>query len=182
MKPRIAVVDAQNRFVRWEERRVIHEQRLPHRSAYVLLFDAEGRLVIQRRHTQKQTYPRHWDVSASGHVEEDDYPGYPEVIDPDAALDEVYAATALRELQEELGVTAALTRVGVFAPEPGVHYEHIHVFRAESDGPFVMQEDEVEELRRVHYDELDRMRREGALLTASLIYVIDWARARGLWG
>ena len=140
MAGRIAVVDAVNRFVRWEDRRTIHEQALVHRSIHVLLFDSSGRLLIQRRHASKQTYPRYWDVSCAGHVEESDYLG-----GPDDRLDEVYAAVAAREVDEELGVTPVLDRVGSFRPEPGVHYEQIQLFRGVSDGPFTLQPDEVEE-------------------------------------
>ena len=38
--------DEANRFIRWEERRTIHEQRLPHRSVHVLLFDGAGRAKV----------------------------------------------------------------------------------------------------------------------------------------
>src|SRR5689334_22695822 len=96
---RIAVVDADNHFVRWEQRRIIHEQRLVHRSIHVLAFDEEGKMVIQRRHRNKQTYPYYWDLSTSGHVEEEDYSGH-----PDQNLDAAYELTARREIQEELGV------------------------------------------------------------------------------
>jgi isopentenyl-diphosphate delta-isomerase len=142
MAGRIAVVDDHNRFVRWEDRRTIHEQQLVHRSIHVVLFDARGRLLIQRRHAIKQTYPRYWDVSCAGHVEESDYTG-----GPDDDLDAVYAAVAAREVHEELGVSPALARLGCFGPEPGVHYEQIQLFEGVSDGPFVLQADEVEEHR-----------------------------------
>jgi isopentenyldiphosphate isomerase len=140
MAGRIAVVDARNRFVRWEERRTIHEQQLVHRSVHVVIFDSSGRLLVQRRHAGKQTYPRYWDVSVAGHVEESDY-----TAGPDDDLDAVYAAVAAREVVEELGVSPALERLGRFAPEPGVHYEQIQLFQGTSDGPFVLQPDEVEE-------------------------------------
>ncbi|MCW5804311.1 MAG: NUDIX domain-containing protein [Deltaproteobacteria bacterium] len=141
MAGRIAVVDGANRFVRWEDRRTIHEQQLVHRSIHILVFDGAHRLLVQRRHRTKQTYPRTWDISCAGHVEESDY-----TSGPDADLDTVYAAVAARELHEELGVTAPLALLGRFAPEPGVHYEHIHLFTCTSDGPYTLQADEVEEL------------------------------------
>jgi isopentenyldiphosphate isomerase len=144
MSGRIAVVDADNRFLRWEDRATIHRERLIHRSIHVLLYDSAGRLVLQRRHPGKQTFPDHWDLSASGHVEESDYLG-----GPDDRLDEVYARVAARELEEELGVVTPLERLGRFAPQPGLHYEWIHLFRGVSDGPYVAQPDEVAEIRAV---------------------------------
>jgi isopentenyldiphosphate isomerase len=138
MPGRIAVVDDHDRFLRWTDRAEIHRLRLPHRSANVLLFDSRGRLLLQRRDDAKATDPGFWDLSASGHVEEDDYLG-----GPDERLEEVYLNVARRELGEELGVEAELEPVGAFPPEPGVHYEHVRLFRGVSDGPFVLQPGEV---------------------------------------
>jgi isopentenyldiphosphate isomerase len=164
MAGRIAVVDAKDRFVRWEERRAVHEQRLVHRSIHVLLFDTRGRLLLQRRHRGKQTFPGHWDLSCSGHVEESDYgPG-----GPDGDLDRVYAEVASREVEEELGVRASLEPVGHFGPTDGVHYEQIRLFTGTSDGPFTAQVDEVEELRhvsRAEYAALEAGGREPLTLT-----------------
>ncbi|MGE0710417.1 MAG: NUDIX domain-containing protein [Planctomycetota bacterium] len=176
MAGRIAVVDAENRFVRWEDRRTVHVERLVHRSIHVLIFDAEGRLLLQRRHRDKQTYPRYWDLSCAGHVEESDYPG-----GPDEALDQVYREVAAREVEEELGVRPALEELGHFPPEPGVHYEQIRLFRGASDGPFVIQEEEVEELRPVSSAELAELERQGEPLTEALCWFVAWLRDRGLW-
>ncbi len=151
-RDRIAVVDDGNRFVRWEPREVIHRDRLPHRSAHVLVFDRAGRLWVQKRHRRKLTWPGAWDTSVAGHVEESDYPR-----GPDDDLDAVYASVARRELEEELGVTGAtLVPRGVFAPVAGVHYEFVAVYRTVADGPFRLQETEVEEVRAVTLDELGR--------------------------
>jgi isopentenyl-diphosphate Delta-isomerase len=176
---RVAVVDDDNRFLRWAERREVHALRLPHRSVQVLLFDSKGRLIVQRRDRQKLTYPGHWDISASGHVEECDYP---DPAHPDADLDAVYDAVAARELEEELGVRAALERLGTFAPEPGVHYEHFVLYRARSDGPYVPQPGEVDAVRALTPAELGALESSPAEpLTASLLWIVHWARRRGLW-
>jgi 16S rRNA (adenine1518-N6/adenine1519-N6)-dimethyltransferase len=153
MKDRIAVVTPDDKFIRWEDRRVVHRDQLVHRSVHVLLYDGQGRLVIQRRHRQKLTYPGVWDMSSSGHVEEGDYP---DANRPDEALPAVYAAVAARELEEELGVRAPLSFVGHFTPEPGVHYEQIGLFRGMSDGPFRFQAEEIEEIDQIAVDQLKK--------------------------
>jgi isopentenyldiphosphate isomerase len=171
---RVAVVDAENRFVRWEDRRVVHAERLPHRTIHVMLFDGAGkRLLVQRRHRAKLTHAGHWDLSCAGHVEEEDHRA-----DPDADLDGVYEACARRELREELGVdVSVLEPLGHFAPEPGVHYEAIRLLRAHHDGPFVAQPDEVEELRFVLPAELEPL----APKTETLVFFARLARERGWW-
>lgn len=174
---RVAVVDAENRFVRWAERAEIHADELPHRSTQVLLFDSRGRLVLQRRHARKMTNPRCWDVSSSGHVEERDYD---DPSRPDDDLDALYDRVALRELEEELGVRTELTRLGAFAPEPGVHYEHFVLYRGVHDGPYRPQAEEVEEVRAVSAGEYDALERTEPT-TASLRWLVQWARRASLF-
>lgn len=145
----VAVVDEGNRFVRWTDRQEVHRGRWPHRSVHVLLYTPDGRWVVQRRHPGKLTWPGHFDVAAAGHVERSDYLG-----GPDERLDEVYARVAARELAEELGVVTPLTCLGAFAPEPGVHYEHLRLYRGVSAGPFTLQREEVAEVRVVSAGDL----------------------------
>lgn len=170
MAGRIAVVDGPNRFVRWESRKVIHEQQLIHRSVHVLLYDRAGRLLVQRRHHSKQTYPEYWECCA-GHVEESDY--HPQA-GPDHDLDSVYAAVAAREVTEELGVTIALERLGRFPPEPGIHYEQVQLFRGVSDGPFALQADEVSAYRLLAAPELARFLVGGEPITQALRWWLEW--------
>lgn len=178
MSGRIAVVDLDNRFVRWELRRTIHEQRLYHRSVHVLVFDHSGSLYLQRRHASKQTYPRHWDSAVAGHVEESDY-----LAGPDEQLDRVYRDVAARELMEELGVVAPLEPIAHLAPTEGVHYEQARVFKARSAGPFTLQADEVEEGRWFTPEEVDALLREGREpVTRVLAHLVALVRERGLWG
>ncbi|MCA8920507.1 MAG: NUDIX domain-containing protein [Planctomycetes bacterium] len=175
MAGRIAVVDDANAFLRWEDRRTIHVERLVHRSIQVMLFDTQGRLVVQRRHRDKQTHPSTWDLSCAGHVEESDYPA-----GPDDDLDRVYAEVAAREVEEELGVTPQLVELGHFPPEPGVHYEQIRLFRGTSDGPFTLQPDEVEELTHLAPADFDAFAAREPV-TEALRYFVRWARANGVW-
>jgi isopentenyl-diphosphate Delta-isomerase len=172
MPGRIAVVDESDHFVRWEERRTIHELRLVHRTIHVALLDREGRLVVQRRHRDKQTHPSHWDLSCSGHVEESDYHG-----SPDERLDDVYGEVARREVLEELGVEVALRRVAHVAPIDGVHYEQIRFYIGESDGPWRAQAEEVEEVRAVTRTELAAL----SPLTPTLRHFLGLLGSRALF-
>lgn len=175
MGGRIAVVDAQNRFMRWEQRAVIHQQRLVHRSIHVLVFDSADRLVIQRRHHGKDTYPGHWDASVAGHVEESDY-----LAGPDDDLDAVYEQVAGREMAEELGIVVPTTLLGHIEPVPDIHYEQMRLFRAESDGPFTLQESEVEELKHVTSAELVALAQVDRV-TDALLWLRTWLCERDLW-
>ena len=62
-----------------------------HRSVHIWLVDAEGRMLLQKRSEHKDTNPGMLDVSCAGHVTGDD----------------PLLETAMRELEEELGLSIA---------------------------------------------------------------------------
>jgi isopentenyl-diphosphate delta-isomerase len=170
MEERIAVVDEENRFIRWEGRRAIHEHRLLHRSVYILVFNTKGELLTQLRHRDKQTYPLYWDISVAGHVCAEDYHA-----GPDDDVDQVYRLTGERELAEELGITAPMRRLGHFGPT-ATHYEQIRLFGVQSDGPITIQEAEVEAVQWVSPAAFRAMLNDPeARITESL-------RRFGVWG
>ncbi|MFE3796660.1 isopentenyl-diphosphate Delta-isomerase [Nocardia tengchongensis] len=88
-----------------------------HRAFSVLLFDAVGRVLLQRRAAVKTRFPMLWTNTCCGHPE------------PGRAVVEA----AAKRLQEELGVSAELSEVGAFtyqATDPGtgrVEFEYDHV-------------------------------------------------------
>jgi 8-oxo-dGTP pyrophosphatase MutT (NUDIX family) len=91
----------------------------------------------------------------------------------------VYEAVARREIEEELGVRVAVTLLGRFGPQPGVHYEHLHLYRTEHEGPFTCQPDEVEEVRFVGPAAFDRMVSEGREeIVPALVWFVAWIRNR----
>ena len=69
-----------------------------------------------------------WDSSAAGHVE----------------AGEDYDETAVRELQEELGVTADVTRLAKLPASERTGQEFIWLYRAQHDGPFTLARTEIE--------------------------------------
>jgi isopentenyl-diphosphate Delta-isomerase len=174
---RIAVVDQQNHFLRWEERKVIHEQRLFHRSVHVLAFEGD-KMLIQQRHRDKQTYASYWDMATSGHVEEEDYNNG----SPDEDVDAAYLLTAQRELKEELGVDAQqLIFWRSDAPREGVHYEQMYLYLAQVRGPFTFQKEEVEALRTVSQAELLALFRSEEKVTPLLVSLSHELIEAGLW-
>lgn len=145
---------------------------LVHRSVQILLLDADGRVLLQRRSATKDLFPDYWCASASGHV----------------ACGEDYATTAAREVAEELGVSPPLRYAGKALVRCDVETEITALFLGRSDGPFTFSPVETAggrfytraELRvsrrdgslpltpaaQVALDELERLTREGALVAA----------------
>src|ERR1700729_1431413 len=71
------------------------------RVSFIVLLNSQNELYLQQRKATKKTYPLYWSGSAAGHVRSG----------------ETYHQAALRELQEELGITVELTEIGKFTSE-----------------------------------------------------------------
>jgi isopentenyldiphosphate isomerase len=123
----LAVVNDHDEETGVETRRRIHETGILHRAVHVLVFDPEGRFIIQQRSTEKDTYPLHWEC-VGGHLG----PGEP------------YAEAAVREVEEELGVPGrSFQRICKIPASEATGLEFIEVFRAILDGEPVPSRNEI---------------------------------------
>lgn len=141
----------------------IHRRRLWHRAIHIFVFRTSGELFLQRRSLNKDTAPGKWVSSCSGHV--------------DAGED--YDTAAARELEEELGIRPPEDLRRVFK-EPACRqtgYEFVQVYHCHSEGPFVLDENEISEGRWIGMEELDRWLRE-APRDFAWSFVHLWGRYR----
>jgi 16S rRNA (adenine1518-N6/adenine1519-N6)-dimethyltransferase len=125
---RFPVVDENDRVVAEASRSEVHGDNLRHRAVHLFVFNRLGELFLQKRSRWKDRHPLLWDSSAAGHVE----------------AGEDYDETAVRELQEELGVSAPLTRVLKLPCSERTGWEFIWLYRGEHDGPFTLATAEIE--------------------------------------
>lgn len=126
-------VDEDDRVIGRMSRRDVHRFGLRHRASHVLVFDAQGRLFLQRRSAHKECSPGLWDSSAAGHLESG----------------ESYLACAIRELREEIGLWASETPVPILRFEASARtgWEFVWVFRCQAHGEITPDPLEVEEGR-----------------------------------
>ena len=124
----LAVVDQNDQPLKPTDRATIHRENLLHRAVHILLVNHRGELLLQKRSYRKDRFPRHWDSSAAGHVD----------------ADESYQDCAMRELQEETGVVATLTKLGRVPASDVTGHEFIEIFAGIHDGPFHWNQHEVE--------------------------------------
>jgi isopentenyl-diphosphate delta-isomerase type 1 len=157
------VVDAQDRVVGVRTRGDIHRMGLMHRSVHILVFNRNDELFIQKRSMSKDNNPGLWDSSAAGHLDSG----------------EDYSDCAIRELAEELGVVVAAPLEILFRLSASEHtgMEHCTVYRCMNDGPFQLQEEEIDEGTWVACSEMDRRVSEQDSNLTSILRLI-WEKFR----
>ncbi len=125
----VAIVDEQNNVVGAAARRDMRAQRLPHRSTYILVFNSQGELYVQKRTMTKDVFPGYYDPAAGGVV----------------LAGESYEEGAYRELEEEMGIRGVpLTWLFDFYYTDERTRVWGGVFTCVYDGAIVLQEEEVE--------------------------------------
>jgi isopentenyl-diphosphate delta-isomerase type 1 len=113
----LEVVDADDRVVGTATRAEIHRLGLLHRAVHIFIFNKSGDIYVQRRSASKDRHPSKLDSSAAGHVD----PG------------ESYEQTAVRELEEELGIRADVKEILQVAACPETDNEHVRLYWATTE-------------------------------------------------
>jgi len=124
------IVNERDEVIGQQLRSEVHRLGLMHRAVHVLIYNQRGELFLQKRSLNKDSCPGLWDSSASGHSE----------------VGESYDDCALREVFEELGfqLSSVPNRLFKIAACPETGQEFVWVYRAQADGPFMLNEDEIE--------------------------------------
>ncbi|PZR70813.1 MAG: ribosomal RNA small subunit methyltransferase A [Chthoniobacterales bacterium] len=125
---RFSVVDDQDQVLGDAPRDEVHGNNSRHRAVHILIFNATGELFLQKRSRWKDRHPLLWDSSAAGHVN----------------AGEDYDSAANRELEEELGIRAELSRVAKLPASEKTGQEFIWLYRAQHEGPFQLAASEIE--------------------------------------
>jgi len=130
----VTIADHDNRVIGTLPRSVMRARNLIHRASYVIVFNDKNELFLQKRSALKDVYPGYWDIAAGGVV----------------LANESYEEAARRELGEELGVTAvALTHRFYRYFEDSDNKVWGSIFTCIHNGPFRLQEEEIDEGRFV---------------------------------
>jgi isopentenyldiphosphate isomerase len=137
----VDVVDADDRVVDTVPRSRMRAENLRHRAVFVVVRSSSGDVLVHRRSSMKDVWPGWWDLAVGGVL----------------AAGERYDTAAVREVAEELGVTAAgLQQLGAGTYEDGVVRLHGRVYELVCDGPFTFADGEVVEAVFVSLAELER--------------------------
>lgn len=151
------IVDENDNVVGTATRSDIYQNYLCHRIIHVLVFNDEGKMVLQKRSSNLSFCPNHWSTAAGGHV----------------GAGESYEEAALREYQEELGATSALEFMGKNFFQTDSTNEFFAVFKTQFNGPFNLNPDEVSEITAFDIDEIKTMIQNGEKFHPELIFIIN---------
>ena len=124
----LATVDQKDQPLTPLDRATIHRENLLHRAVHIFILNRSRELFLQKRSHRKDKFPRCWDSSAAGHVN----------------AGESYRDCAIRELNEEIGVTVGLTGLGRIPASEMTGHEFIEIFFGIHDGPFSCNQYEIE--------------------------------------
>lgn len=145
----LEIVNTDGTVIRTAPRSEIHgNPALLHKVVHVLVFNAKGELLLQKRALNKDVAPGKWDTSVGGHV----------------APAEDLLLSAQREMEEELGVIAEDIRF---------LYSYIHSNPYESElvfthscihnGPFAFNAEEIDSVRFWGINEIKQAMGNGTL-------------------
>ncbi len=140
---------------------------LIHRTAHVVVFATDGRLLLQKRSLNKDIQPGRWDTAVGGHLD----PG------------EDWERAANRELREELGISPPGTLRFLFVTKirNAIESEDVGVYTLTHDGPFQPPADEVDDLQFWTAAELRAAAGTG-IFTPNLETELSLLRQAGLLG
>jgi len=116
---------------------------LIHRTAHVIVFSSDFKILLQKRSLSKDVQPGKWDTAVGGHF----------------SIGESAIEAAKREMNEEIGIPASQKIKFLFKMKirNSIESENISVFFTIYDGPFAVQKEEIDEIRFWNKNELKEL-------------------------
>ena len=118
--------------------------KLLHPVVHVHVFNSQGKLLLQKRSLTKDIQPGKWDTSVGGHIQAGE------------ALEDAVE----REVLEEIGIAvdpARLRTIDRYVFESEIEREYVYSFACTHDGPFLIQEEEIDEVCFLGSAEIDAL-------------------------
>ena len=136
----------------------IYKKSLCHRIVHILIFNDEGKMILQKRSDQVPFCPAHWSTAVGGHVQ----------------TGETYQTAALREYQEELGVKSNLKFIGKdFYSAPNTPNKFLAIFKTQFNGPFNPDPKVVSEVKAFDMEDVKKMIKGGEKFHPELIFILN---------
>lgn len=155
------IVDEHDQVLRSAPRSEVHGGGHLHRATHIWVINSAGKLLIHLRAAGKEEEPLKWTSSASGHV----------------SAGEAYSVSAARELSEELGIEAQLTRWHKIMSGPETGYEHTELYACQSDAVPIPDPNEISEIQYLDFAEIyEWLDREPTAFTHPFRAFLRWSQ------
>jgi isopentenyldiphosphate isomerase len=132
------------------EKSIAHQKGLFHPTVHVWFYTTTPSLLLQKRGSNKETFPNLWDVSVAGHVSSGE-----SIID--GALREIKEEIGLQLIPDDLLLIDVRKNINQFS-NGIIDCEFQHVFLSElkiSLEDLVIQKEEVDDVRLFSFDEIE---------------------------
>ncbi len=154
------IVDDEDNIVGKASREECHESGLVHRSVMFFVFDSEKRILVTKRTQNKDFFPGFYSIVLGGHVQSG----------------ESYEDAAVREIREEVGISAKPYLISFFKKRIPEEKENVKVFGVVVKDELKLNEDELESGEFIEFDELDKwMEKKEFLPETETLYSILFA-------
>ncbi|GAA5090534.1 isopentenyl-diphosphate Delta-isomerase [Chryseobacterium ginsengisoli] len=145
MEEFVVLVNSQDEVLGLMEKQQAHINGLLHRAFSVFLFNSKGEMLLQKRASEKYHSPLKWTNAVCSHPR----------------IEETYLEGAKRRVKEELGIDVELSEKFDFIYKADVgnglwEHELDHVFVGTFEEEFHLNKDEVDEVRYISLEDLDK--------------------------
>ena len=145
MEEKVVLITPQDEIVGLMGKMEAHQNGILHRAFSVFLFSKDGKMLLQKRSSNKYHSPNQWTNACCSHPRSG----------------ETYLEAAHRRLREELGIECLLTEKFHFIYKADVgdglwEHELDRVFVGTYEGEFNLNPDEVSEVRYISFEDLEK--------------------------
>ncbi|WP_288461815.1 isopentenyl-diphosphate Delta-isomerase [uncultured Chryseobacterium sp.] len=145
MEEFVVLVNPEDKVLGLMEKQQAHINGLLHRAFSVFLFNSNGEMLLQKRASGKYHSPLKWTNAVCSHPRSE----------------ETYLEGAKRRVKEELGIDVELSEKFNFIYKADVgnglwEHELDHVFTGTFEGEFYLNKEEVEEVRYISLENLNK--------------------------
>ncbi len=141
------IYDENGNFLGVKEKSFCHSKspNCYHKTVWIWIINSKNEILTQKRAKTKKLFPSKWDNSCAGHIR----------------AGELALEACVREMREEIGISPPQSRF-IFQGEVKLNslweLAQFYVVRADYDiSDFVFEDNEVEAVKWVTYDELERL-------------------------
>ncbi|MDH4330897.1 MAG: NUDIX domain-containing protein [Candidatus Moranbacteria bacterium] len=151
------IVNKNDEVIGAASRDEVYQKSLCHRIVHVLIFNDKNEMALQLRSGSVSFCPNHWSTAVGGHVQSK----------------ESYEDAALREYEEELGITSKIEKFSKdYYEAEGSPDKFIVAFKAIFDGSFYPDPKSVERVDFFDIEKIKEMIESGEKFHPELLFLL----------